>query len=61
MSEIQTKGTGNVFNEMKAENYPNICNNIETHVQEAFQTQIDMISKEEICDTALLEAKCREE
>jgi hypothetical protein len=37
-AEIQTKGIGNLFNEIIAENFSNLCNDIDTHVQEAFQT-----------------------
>jgi hypothetical protein len=37
-AEIQTKGVENLFNETIAENSPNLCNNIDTNVQEAFQT-----------------------
>jgi hypothetical protein len=37
-AEIQTKGIENLFNEIIAENFPNLCNNIGTQVQEALQT-----------------------
>jgi hypothetical protein len=30
-AEIQTKGIGNLFNEIIAENFPNVCNNIDSH------------------------------
>jgi hypothetical protein len=35
-AEIQTKVMGNLFNEIIAENLPTLCNEIDTHVQEAF-------------------------
>jgi hypothetical protein len=38
VSEIQTKGIENLFNDIIAENFPNVCNNINIHIQEAFQT-----------------------
>jgi hypothetical protein len=37
-SEMQTKGRGNLFNKTIAENFPTLCNDIDTHVQEAFWT-----------------------
>jgi hypothetical protein len=36
-AEIQIKGIGNPFSEIIAENFPCLCNNVDTHVQEAFQ------------------------
>jgi hypothetical protein len=35
-AEIQTKGTGNLFNEITAENFSTLCNDIDTHVLDAF-------------------------
>jgi hypothetical protein len=35
-AEIQTKGIRNLFNEIVTVNFPNLCNNIDTLVQEAF-------------------------
>jgi TolA-binding protein len=35
-AEIQTKGIGNLFNEIITENSPNLCSNVDIHVQEAF-------------------------
>jgi hypothetical protein len=37
-AETQTKGIGNLLNEVIAENSLNICNNIDNHEQEAFET-----------------------
>jgi hypothetical protein len=37
-AEIKNKGIENLFNEIIAENFPDPCNNINTHVQEAFWT-----------------------
>jgi hypothetical protein len=37
-AEIQNEGTGNLFNEVIAGNLSNLSTNIDTHVQEAFQT-----------------------
>jgi hypothetical protein len=47
-TEIQTKGIGNLFNEIIAENFPTLCNNIDKHIQEAFEPQIDMTRKEQL-------------
>jgi hypothetical protein len=49
-AEIQTKG-----NEIIAENFPNQCNNVDTHVQEAFRLQIEMIRKEQPQDRTKVE------
>jgi hypothetical protein len=38
VAEIQTKGIWNLFNEIIAENFPTLCNDVDTRVQEAFQT-----------------------
>jgi hypothetical protein len=35
-AEIQTKGIGNIFNEISAKNFQNLCNDLDTHVHEAF-------------------------
>jgi hypothetical protein len=35
-AEIQTKGIGNLFNKIIAENSPNLCYHVDTHVREAF-------------------------
>jgi hypothetical protein len=35
-TEIQTKDFGNLFNKIIAEKSPDLCNDIDTHVQEAF-------------------------
>jgi hypothetical protein len=32
------KGIGNLFNEIITDNFPNLCNDIDTHVQERLQT-----------------------
>jgi hypothetical protein len=37
-AETQTKSTGNLFNDRIAENLSNLCNEIDAHVQKAFQT-----------------------
>jgi predicted DNA-binding helix-hairpin-helix protein len=37
-AEIQTKGMGNLFNEITTKNLPALHNDIDPHVQEAFQT-----------------------
>jgi hypothetical protein len=37
-AEIQTKGIGNLVNEIIAGNIPNLCNDLYTHVHEAFRT-----------------------
>jgi hypothetical protein len=37
-AEIQTKVIENLFNEIIVENSPNLCNNVDTHAQETFQT-----------------------
>jgi hypothetical protein len=37
-AEIQTKGTGSLFNKIITDNFPTLCNDIDTHVQEAFRT-----------------------
>jgi hypothetical protein len=37
-AEIQAKVIGNLFNEDIIENFPILCNDINTHIQEAFQT-----------------------
>jgi hypothetical protein len=37
-TEIQTKDFGNLFNKIIAEKSPDLCNDIDTHVQEAFRT-----------------------
>jgi hypothetical protein len=51
-AEIQDNGIGKLFNEIKAENFLNICNNIDTCIQEAFQIPIDMTRKEQSHDTS---------
>jgi hypothetical protein len=35
-AEIQTKGTGNLFNKTTAKSFPSLCSDTDTHVQEAF-------------------------
>jgi TolA-binding protein len=35
-AEIQTKGIGNLANEIIVDNFPNLCNNVDIHVQETF-------------------------
>jgi hypothetical protein len=37
-AEIQNKDIGNIFNEIIAENFPNLCNNTDTHIQKEFWT-----------------------
>jgi hypothetical protein len=37
-AEIQTKGIGNLLNEIIAENFPTLCNSIDSYVQETLQT-----------------------
>jgi hypothetical protein len=37
-AEIQNKGMGNIFNKIIAENFPNLCNYIDTHVEKSFWT-----------------------
>jgi hypothetical protein len=44
-NEIQTKGIRALFNEIMAENFPNLCNDIDTHVKEYFKLQIDISEK----------------
>jgi hypothetical protein len=46
-AKIQTKGMGNIFNEIILENFLNLYNNIDTFVQEALELQIDLIRKEQ--------------
>jgi hypothetical protein len=45
-AEIQTNGTGKLFNEIEAEHYPSLGNDMDTLVQEACELQIDMTRKE---------------
>jgi hypothetical protein len=35
-AEIQTKGIGNLLNEIITENFPDLCNDMDIHIQEAF-------------------------
>jgi hypothetical protein len=35
-AKIQTKGKGTLFNELTGENFPNLYNDKDIHVQEAF-------------------------
>jgi hypothetical protein len=35
-AEIQTKGIENLFNEIRVQKFSNLCDNIDTHAQEAF-------------------------
>jgi hypothetical protein len=44
---IWTKGMENQFNEIMSEKLPPLCNDIDTHVQEVFQTPIDMTTKDQ--------------
>jgi hypothetical protein len=37
-TEIQTKSVGNLLNEIIAENFPSLFKDLDTHVQEGFQT-----------------------
>jgi hypothetical protein len=37
-AEIQTKGIENLFNEIIAKSFPNLCSNIDIDIQDAFQT-----------------------
>jgi hypothetical protein len=35
-AEMQTKGMGNLLNEILVGNFPNLCNDIDNNLQEAF-------------------------
>ena len=37
-TEKQTKGMNNLFNEIKSENFPNLKNEMENQIQEAYRT-----------------------
>ena len=37
-TEIQTKGMNNLFNEIISENFPNLKNEMENQIQEAYRT-----------------------
>jgi hypothetical protein len=52
-AEIQTKGIGNLLNGITAESFPNLCNDVDTHVPEAFLTpKTDMIRKDQPHNTS---------
>ena len=38
-TEIQTKGMNNLFNEIISENFPNLKNEMENQIQEAYRTK----------------------
>jgi hypothetical protein len=46
-AEIQSKSTENIFSEIISENFPNLGNNMDTHVQTVFRTTIRHDQKKE--------------